>query len=172
MVLQAQPTDAVIWGFLGDNKNPVNVDAQCILKGKEINLSQTYFPTEDDDKFQVIVPATEGTVCDFTISQDGSEVSELKDVVYGDVWVCSGQSNMQFTMGGIFNATTEIAAMSEYPGIRLYRVVHMTSDEPQDDLMNEDAITWVKSNNAARVGQFSAVCLLTAKYMADVLGKE
>ena len=45
---------------------------------------------------------------------------------------------MQFTMGGIFNATTEIAAISEYPGIRLYRLEKMHSDEPQDDLMVDE----------------------------------
>ena len=48
----------------------------------------------------------------------------------------------------------------------------MTSDEPQDELMGEDSIIWAKSNDADKVRKFSAVCLLTAKYMADVLGKE
>ena len=79
---------------------------------------------------------------------------------------------MQFTMNGIFNSTEEIAMMSEYPGIRLYRLKSMTSDEPQDDLMEEDTIQWSKTNDTAMVNLFSAVCLLTAKYMADVLGKE
>ena len=96
----------------------------------------------------------------------------MKDVVYGDVWVCSGQSNMAFRMGGIFNSLEEIAMISEYPGIRMYRVKQMISDEPQDDLMEEDTIQWSKTNDTAMVNLFSAVCLLTAKYMADVLGKE
>ena len=79
---------------------------------------------------------------------------------------------MQFTMNGIFNSTEEIAMMSEYPGIRLYRLKAMTSDEPQDDLIGEDFITWANTKDAYKVKSFSAVCLLTAKYMADVLGKE
>ena len=79
---------------------------------------------------------------------------------------------MQFTMNGIFNSTEEIAMMPEYPGIRLYRLKSMTSDEPQDDLMEDGFITWANTNDANIVKTFSAVCLLTAKYMADVLGKE
>ena len=48
----------------------------------------------------------------------------------------------------------------------------MSPNEPQDDLMEEGVITWVTTNEADKVKEFSAVCLLTAKYMADVLGKE
>ena len=96
----------------------------------------------------------------------------LEDVIYGDVWVCSGQSNMQWNMGGIFNATEEIAAMEEYPNIRMYFVKLMTSNTPQDDLMAEDWTAWEKTTSTNRVKQFSAVCLLTARYMADALGKD
>ena len=43
---------------------------------------------------------------------------------------------MEFTMGGIFNATQEIAAMQEYPNIRMHYVAHMTSDTPNEDLIS------------------------------------
>ena len=46
MVLQSKPTAAVIWGFLGENKNPINVNGECNLKGQKINVVQTYSPTE------------------------------------------------------------------------------------------------------------------------------
>ena len=46
MVLQSEPTNAVIWEFLGKNKNPVNVDGECNLKGQKINIAQIYSPTE------------------------------------------------------------------------------------------------------------------------------
>ena len=96
----------------------------------------------------------------------------MEDVIYGDVWVCSGQSNMQFRMGGIFNATEEIAAMEEYPNIRMYFVKLMTSNTPQDDLMAEQWTAWEKTTSKPMVNQFSAVCLLTARYMADAMGKD
>ena len=96
----------------------------------------------------------------------------MSDVIYGDVWVCSGQSNMQWNIGGIFNASEEISKLAEYPNIRMYFVKLMTSDEPQEDLMNEDWAIWAKSSQTNYVSSFSAVCLLTARYMADAMGKD
>ena len=75
-------------------------------------------------------------------------------------------------MDKIFNAGEEIAAMEEYPNIRMYFVKLMTSNTPQDDLMAEQWTDWEKTTSTDRVSQFSAVCLLTARYMADTLGKD
>merc|ERR1712223_856335 len=172
MVLQAEPTDAVIWGFLDGNTNPVDVSGTCSMKKQKIFVAKRVFPKKDDDKFQVIVPGVEGLTCEYTISQQDSEEVVLKDVIYGDVWVCSGQSNMQWNIGGIFNATEEIAKMTEYPGIRMYFVKLTTSDAPQDDLMDEVWDHWAKTSESNVVSSFSAVCLLTARYMADAMGKD
>ena len=43
---------------------------------------------------------------------------------------------------------------------------------PQDDLMHEDWKSWANTSESVFVSAFSAVCLLTARYMADVLGKD
>merc|ERR1712241_565346 len=111
MVLQAEPTFAVIWGFLDGNMNPVDVYGECSIEEKKFTFTKTYIPKKDDDKFQATVPGEEGVTCNFTIFQDGFEEDVfLTDVIYGDVWVCSGQSNMQWNMGGIFNADEEISA--------------------------------------------------------------
>ena len=49
----------------------------------------------------------------------------------------------------------------------------MTSPKPQEDLMTVNYYkTWVSSSDEVGVSSFSAICLLTAKYMADVLGKD
>ena len=79
---------------------------------------------------------------------------------------------MRWNMGGIFNADEEIAAMAEYPNIRMYYVKLMTSDTPQDDLVSEEWTEWAKTSESNMVKSFSAVCLLTAKYMADQMGKD
>ena len=44
MVLQAKPTDAVIWGFLNGNMNPVDFYLLCPSKSKKIR--KTYIPTK------------------------------------------------------------------------------------------------------------------------------
>ena len=95
----------------------------------------------------------------------------LENVLFGDVWVCSGQSNMVFRMGGIFNVVEELEKMTEYPNIRMFKVKMMTASEPQSDLMEYDWNKWATVNEVDFVRQFSAVCLLTARYMADELGK-
>ena len=103
----------------------------------------------------------------------------LKSVHFGDVWICSGQSNMQFSMGGqaewdvggVFNSEEEIANIANYPNIKMFKIKMMTASEPQDDLMDYDFKTWISSNDKENIKVFSAVCLLTIRYMADVLGK-
>ena len=75
-------------------------------------------------------------------------------------------------MGGIFNSSEEIAKMAEYPNIRLFRINHATASEPQDDFSGNAVINWVSTTDVNNVKRFSAVCLLTIKNMADVLGKD
>ena len=44
----------------------------------------------------------------------------LHDILFGDVWICSGQSNMQMTVSLIFNATEEVQSAGNYPKLRLF----------------------------------------------------
>jgi len=74
-------------------------------------------------------------------------------------------------MSDIFNAQEEIAQLADYANIRIYRLELMTSDQPENDLLEED-FKWAKSNETEYINPFSAVCLLTARYMADTLGKD
>ena len=48
MVLQAEPTDAVIWGFLDGNTNPVDVSGMCSMKGNKFTMTKTYVSKEVD----------------------------------------------------------------------------------------------------------------------------
>lgn len=74
----------------------------------------------------------------------GLNTIEIKNVLVGEVWVCSGQSNMQMTMaktetcwyGGVMNAEREIAA-ANYPNIRLFTVEQKTTEQPQSDCKGE-----------------------------------
>ena len=58
----------------------------------------------------------------------------IHDVAFGEVWLCSGQSNMQFTVAGSFNGSAEIAAAGDYPLIRLATVALTSSSSPQADV--------------------------------------
>lgn len=67
----------------------------------------------------------------FTLTVSGAEPVTLDDVMVGDVWVASGQSNMQMNVGYSANAAEETAA-AKYPGIRFFTVPNVTAASPQD----------------------------------------
>jgi sialate O-acetylesterase len=57
----------------------------------------------------------------YTVKISGKQTVELHEVLVGDVWICSGQSNMQFGLGQARNGADEVKA-AEHPEIRFYVV--------------------------------------------------
>lgn len=74
-----------------------------------------------------------------------------KNVLVGDVWMCSGQSNMEWMVKYSNDAQNEIAD-SNYPNIRLFTVGRKINNQPQENVKGE----W-KVCSPASVGDFSAV---------------
>ncbi|HEY3412326.1 MAG TPA: sialate O-acetylesterase [Armatimonadota bacterium] len=66
-----------------------------------------------------------------TLTVNGPKSVTLDDVLVGDVWVASGQSNMEMTVAESRDAAKEIAA-ANYPRLRLYKVNRCVALEPQD----------------------------------------
>jgi len=66
------------------------------------------------------------------IAADGRETVTLEDVLFGDVWFCTGQSNMWWPLSRSGNAEREIAAANE-PEIRLLDVALTGSEEELDE---------------------------------------
>lgn len=81
----------------------------------------------------------------------GTNTVTLKNVLVGDVWICSGQSNMEWTVAASKGAPQEIAA-ADYPDIRLFTVQKKVLDQPLQDV----AGAWVACSPRT-VGSFSAV---------------
>lgn len=87
----------------------------------------------------------------------GKNTIILHNVLVGEVWVCSGQSNMEFAVwnhgvfGGAKNAEQEVAA-ANYPMVRLFIVKKAVAGKPQTDVQGQ----WVVASPAT-VGSFSAV---------------
>ncbi|MCE0523317.1 MAG: hypothetical protein LV480_10445 [Methylacidiphilales bacterium] len=63
----------------------------------------------------------------------GSEKIAFTDVLAGEVWICSGQSNMEWTVSMVGNLEKEIAA-SYHPNIRLLNIPHVASAEVKSDV--------------------------------------
>lgn len=68
-----------------------------------------------------------GQPVEMTVS--GSSTITLKDLLVGEVWICSGQSNMAWTVAASRDANLEIPA-AKYPQIRLFTVTKRTADAP------------------------------------------
>lgn len=63
---------------------------------------------------------------------DGATTLSVKDILVGDVWLCSGQSNMAMNLGGCANIAGELAKASR-PELRFFTVQGGTSGTPLDD---------------------------------------
>lgn len=88
----------------------------------------------------------------------GKNKISIKNVLVGEVWICSGQSNMEFQVFKTKNAKEEIAD-SNYPMIRHFGVAQDLGGKPKDDLK---AGKWEVSSKET-VGNFTAVGYYFAK---------
>ena len=97
---------------------------------------QTATATADDDgRWSLFLdPMKAGGPHELTVQ--GQNTVTLKDVLVGDVWIGSGQSNMQWTVQKSNEAEKEIAAAQD-PQIRLFRVALKSSDVPLEDVEGE-----------------------------------
>lgn len=91
-----------------------------------------------------------------TLIVRGKGTLEIKDVLIGEVWICSGQSNMSYCMSRFRNCAEEVPQM-EYPKIRHFKVVRVDSPTPQRDVLGAWAVC--SPDTAAR---FSATALYYA----------
>ncbi|WP_240336880.1 sialate O-acetylesterase [Rufibacter psychrotolerans] len=77
---------------------------------------------------------TSGVTQPQTVTVKGYNTIVLEDVLLGEVWLCSGQSNMEWSANaGIDNAQKHVAE-ANYPSIRFFQVPRRTADAPQLDL--------------------------------------
>ncbi|HTN40306.1 MAG TPA: sialate O-acetylesterase [Asticcacaulis sp.] len=117
-----------------------------------------------DGKWQTSLPALPaGGPYTLTIS-DGHATTTLKDILIGDVYLCSGQSNMEFPARLSTGAWGEIGA-SANQNLRFVNIENDSSAAPRDDLKTVPA--W-KVAGPDTTGEASAVCY----YMSKALQKE
>ncbi len=106
-------------------------------------------------------PVAAGGPYELTVS--GSNRMVIHDVLVGDVWVASGQSNMEFKMRELDNSQAEIAA-AKFPRIRILRIKHAYSEYPLADAVADQP--WVEVSPES-VSEFSAVAYYFAREIHD-----
>ena len=106
----------------------------CTVTTKFRQFNWTTITGADGVWRQTLTPVRGGESADiFFSSASGS--AQLLDVLFGDVYLCGGQSNMQFALQAAFNGSAEIAA-AQYPRMRIFTVGQNSggSDKPLSDL--------------------------------------
>ncbi|MEI6232081.1 MAG: sialate O-acetylesterase [Planctomycetota bacterium] len=117
----------------------------------------------DDKKWSVKLDVlTVGGPFEMTIK--GKNTLTLKNILVGEVWVNSGQSNMEFGMGGTVNSKEEIAN-AKFPKIRLFTVKKAVKAEAQSDCEGK----WTECAPET-VGGFSAVAYFFGRKLHQDLG--
>jgi fibronectin type 3 domain-containing protein len=146
MVLQRNATDPV-WGWTTPGTT-VTVT---------IN-SQTKTATADAaGRWQVGVgPFAAGGP--YTLSVTGPQSKTLTNVMIGDVFLCSGQSNMAFNLGNVTNSAAEIVDSVNYPNIRCFNVPNVNFLTPQENLKGGswNAAGTTATSGMTAVGYFMA----------------
>ena len=106
---------------------------------------------DKDGKWMVKLDAMDANAEGATLTVSGKNKLEIENVLVGEVWICSGQSNMQWTVSRSMNPDEEAAA-AKYPKIRMYLTDLKTAAERQDDASG----TWYECN-PENAPNFSAV---------------
>ena len=124
MVLQRE-THAALWGW-DEPGTVVHVQASW---SDEARAQAT---AASDGRWQVELetPAAGGP---FTLNFAGSDTILVRDVLIGEVWIASGQSNMEWSVAASRDATLEIAA-ADHPRIRTFNVARRVALEPERDV--------------------------------------
>lgn len=121
MVLQ-QKQAIRVWGW-GDKGEEVEV-----LLGK----SSVKTVVDEMGKWEVKLPPSDASLEPLKLVVQGKNRVEFSDVLIGEVWLCSGQSNMEWSVAASGNAQPEIAA-AKYPLIRHIKVPLVQSNVPLDN---------------------------------------
>ena len=159
MVLQ-QGMKVNIWGTAGDGEHI------------SVSLGDQRVSTAADGRGQWKVklgPLSAGGPLTLTVT--GKNTITVHDVLVGEVWVCSGQSNMEMPVGGnpqgggwgVANAQDEVTR-ADYPTLRMFTVEHAVASKPQTDVKGY----WVAAHGEA-ISDFSAVGYFFGRELLKVL---
>ena len=103
----------------------------------------------------------------YILTVSGSNTVQYDDVMIGEVWLCSGQSNMEFGLG---HSSKEEIAAANYPGIRLLMVKNQWTPQPQNDMEGAWKICTPETVAADGWQGFSAVGFYFGRELHEKLG--
>ncbi|MEM1084830.1 MAG: sialate O-acetylesterase [Verrucomicrobiota bacterium] len=120
---------------------------------------------EGDGRWQVELPARPASAKPIELKIVGSSTKVIRDVLVGEVWICSGQSNMQWPIERSLDFDLELVRENQ-PLIRLIQVPTRGTQEIQNDFNG----AWRIAGSADSVRGFSAVGYYFGRTIAEALG--
>ncbi|MCO5238460.1 MAG: sialate O-acetylesterase [Chitinophagaceae bacterium] len=159
MVLQ-RDKPIPVWGWAGTGEK-----VTVLLKGATIKGQEKTTKAGTDGKWMIYLDVEKAGGPYLLVVKGKNNTVILDDVLIGEVWICSGQSNMDFLVETSDNAQKEIAA-AHYPQIRHFKVAWNKSLTPEDDLLGE---SW-EVTTPENVGKFTAIGFYFARNLYEKLG--
>ncbi|MBN1462033.1 MAG: 9-O-acetylesterase, partial [Armatimonadetes bacterium] len=156
MVLQRE-CQAPVWGQASPGEK-----VEVTLAGQKVELAVEVV-ADEQGRWKAILPARPAGG-PYTLTVVGRNEIEIKDVLIGEVWLASGQSNMNFTLSRANNASQE-AAEADYPTIRFFKVAQVMATEPQTACEG----SWVVCSPET-AASFSAAAYFFARDLQQRLG--
>jgi len=152
MVLQQKLADP-IWGW---DKPGTKVTVS--FAGKQYTAT-----AGSDGKWIVKLDPMPANATPQTMSITGSDKRELRDILIGEVWLCSGQSNMGFRLAQDWNGDLE-SDVSNFPNLRLITVPNVGTQKLQNDFKGQ----W-EASTPETAAKFTAVGLLYGRTLHQIL---
>lgn len=161
MVLQRNTT-VTLWGWADANEK-ITINASWLngpleLKTDKAGNWKTEIRTTNDKNPQTI-----------RITGDGSNIL-LENILFGEVWLCSGQSNMQQPLNGYTGQPTfgalEAISSSKNPNLRLFTVDRIGSKTPLEDV---EKYTGWQAASPETVKDFSAIAYFYGQRLQQIL---
>ncbi len=152
MVLQQKQTNP-IWGW----------DAPGTVVTVKFGAQTVTGTADEKGRWSVKLDPVPASAKPAAMTVEGTTMREVKNILVGEVWVCSGQSNMGYTVGKSLDADLEMA-MAKHPNIRLISVPQVGTQEIQDDFQGR----W-EPCSPKNVGAFTAVGFFFGRLLHEAL---
>ncbi len=163
MVLQ-QRSKVTLWGWASPGEN---VQVSCGWNKAAVNIK-----ADQKGAWKIAIPTPPANKAAYTLTFKGNNTIEVKNVLIGEVWLCSGQSNMEFTIAkgprpwetGVNNYEEEVAKINN-PNIREFTVDEVAADSVKTDAKGE----W-QGADPKNARLFSAVAYYFAREIFEKTG--
>ena len=163
MVLQRE-ADVPVWGTAAPGEE---VTLRLAAPGGGAQLVDA--KADDKGNWKAVLSTRGGVGPGFTLTVSGKNTVRLTNVAFGEVWVCSGQSNMEWSVNASGEAE-KVKAGAKNPNVRLFTVKKRTAPAPITDMADLGHFTKWDECSPETVGGFSAVAYHFGNAVQKALG--